>query len=138
MRVVLDTNLLISALIFRGLPAQLLLRFENPQHALFTSPQLLAELEDVIFRNKFEKPIAQAQTSARQLFDGFVALAHTVKASPLRERVSRDADDDAVLACALAAGADLIVSGDDDLLVLKQYQGIPILAAQQALELFAV
>ena len=59
MRVVLDTNLLISALIYRGLPAQLLLKFENPQHALFTSPQLLAELEDVICRNKFAKPIAQ-------------------------------------------------------------------------------
>ena len=132
----LDTNLLISALIYRGLPAQLLLKFENPRHALFTSPQLLPEL-DVICRNKFEKPIAQAQTSARQLFDGFVALAHTVKASPLSERVSRDADHDAVLACALAAGADLIVSGDEDLLVLKQYQGIPILAARQALELFA-
>jgi putative PIN family toxin of toxin-antitoxin system len=44
MRVVLDTNLLISALIYRGLPAQLLLKFENPQHAFFTSPQLLAEL----------------------------------------------------------------------------------------------
>ena len=40
-----------------------------------------------------------------------------------------------MLACALAAGANLIVSGDDDLLVLKQYQGIPILAARQALEL---
>ena len=91
-----------------------------------------------MFFVSFEKPIAQAQTSARQLFEGLVALAHIVKASPLSERVSRDADDDAVLACALAAGADLIVSGDDDLLVLKQYQGIPTLAARQALELFAV
>ena len=42
-----------------------------------------------------------------------------------------------VLACAPAAGADLIVSGDEDLLVLKKYQGIPILAARQALEQFA-
>ena len=107
MRAVLDTNLLISALIYRGLPAQLLLKFENPQHELFTTPQLLAELEDEICRNKFEKPIARAQTTARQLFDGFVALAHTVKASPLSERVSRDADDDAVLSCALAAGGGL-------------------------------
>lgn len=67
-----------------------------------------------------------------------VALARTVKARPLSERVSRGADDDAVLACALAAGADLIVSGGDDLLVLRQYQGVPVLAARQALDLFAV
>ena len=71
-------------------------------------------------------------------FDGFVALARTVKANPLSERVLRDADDDAGLARALAAGADLIVSGDDHLLVLKQYQNISILAARQALELLAV
>ncbi len=50
----------------------------------------------------------------------------------LARQVSRDADDDAVLACALASRADLIVSGDADLLVLKQFQGIRIVTAAQA------
>ena len=49
------------------------------------------------------------------------------------KQVSRDVDDDAVLACALAARADLIVSGDEDLLVLKEFQGIPIATIAQAL-----
>jgi putative PIN family toxin of toxin-antitoxin system len=137
MRVVLDTKLLISALVYRGLPARLLLLFENPQHTLYTLPLLLAELEEVIFRKKFGKPLASGQSSARQLFDGLVALACTVKTSPLAMRVSRDEDDDAVLACALAARADLIVSGDDDLLVLKQFQGIPIMKAGEALEMLS-
>lgn len=49
-------------------------------------------------------------------------------------KVSRDPDDDQVLACALAAQADLIVSGDADLLDLKSFQGIPILTAARAVE----
>lgn len=52
----------------------------------------------------------------------------------LASPVSRDPDDDAVLACALAAKADLIVSGDQDLLVLQAFEGIPIVTAAQALE----
>ncbi len=52
----------------------------------------------------------------------------------LASPVSRDPDDDAVLACALAAKADLIVSGDQDLLVLQAFEGIPIVTIAQALE----
>ncbi len=51
--------------------------------------------------------------------------------------MSRDADDDAVLACALAARADLVVSGDDDLLSLKSFNGIPIFTVAQAIKGFA-
>jgi putative PIN family toxin of toxin-antitoxin system len=61
-------------------------------------------------------------------------LSTTITARRLAQQVSRDADDDAVLACALAAQADLIVSGDADLLVLKQFQGIRIMTAAQAVK----
>ena len=63
-------------------------------------------------------------------------LATTVTARKLAQQISRDADDDSVLACALAAQADLIVSGDADLLVLKQFHGIRIVTAAQALKNF--
>lgn len=52
----------------------------------------------------------------------------------LVQQISRDLDDDWVLACALAVRADLIVSGDDDLLVLRHFQGIPIATPTQALQ----
>lgn len=55
----------------------------------------------------------------------------------LDEQVSRDADDDAVLACALAARADLVVSGDDDLLSLKSFNIIPIVSVAQAVKAFS-
>lgn len=59
-----------------------------------------------------------------------------ITARHLAQQVSRDADDDAVLACALAAQADFIVSGDMDLLVIKQFRGIRIVTAAQAVECF--
>jgi uncharacterized protein len=135
MKVVIDTNVLLSALVFRGLPAQLLLTFEGAEHSLCTSSELLAELEEVLNRKKFERPLAKTSSSAERLFEGVLALARVVKAAPLTQAVSRDKDDDAVLACALASSADLIVSGDDDLLVLGQFKGIPILPAREALAL---
>jgi hypothetical protein len=70
-----------------------------------------------------------------QLPANFKRLTITITARQLGVRVSRDADDGAVLACALAARASLIVSGDDDLLVLKQFSNIPIFLPHQALRL---
>jgi uncharacterized protein len=58
-----------------------------------------------------------------------------VAAQQLDKQISRDADDDVVLACALAARADFIVTGDDDLLVLKSFNGIPILSVAQAIKM---
>ena len=62
-------------------------------------------------------------------------LATVVTARRLAQQVSRDADDDAVLACALATQADLIVSGDADLLVLKQFQDMRIVTAARAVKI---
>ena len=62
-------------------------------------------------------------------------LAEVIVPPPLPQPVCRDPDDDHVLACALAAQSDLIVSGDADLLNLREYQSIRIVAAAEALRL---
>lgn len=64
---------------------------------------------------------------------GYRRIATTLTAQQLDERESRDADDDAVIACALAARADLVVSGDDDFLVLHSFKGIAIVCAADAI-----
>jgi predicted nucleic acid-binding protein len=64
-------------------------------------------------------------------------LIEVVEPAPLPQPVCRDPDDDEVLALALAARAELIVSGDNDLLVLQQFEGIPIVTPAQALALVA-
>lgn len=75
--------------------------------------------------------------AADQMLASYRRIATLVTARRLDRQVSRDADDDAVLACALAARADLVVSGDDDLLSLKSFNGIPIFTVAQAIKGFA-
>jgi len=99
-----------------------------------TSATLLAELAEVIARDKFAHRVLAAGLSAAELVQDYERLAEIVEPQPLDAPVSRDPDDDHVLACALAAQANLIVSRDKDLLVLHPYQGIPILAAADALQ----
>lgn len=98
------------------------------------STPLLAELEGVLSRPKFAGQLAKRVLRAADLFDGYAALVVLVTPAKILQPVARDPYDDQTLACALAAKADAIVSGDNDLLTLGSYQGIPLLTASQALE----
>jgi len=98
---------------------------------------LLAELAEIIGRSKFVRPILRAGLSAAALVEDYQHLAVLVEPEPLSAPVSRDPDDDHVLAAALGAEAQLIVSGDRDLLVLGAFHGISILSAAQALDRIA-
>lgn len=80
-----------------------------------------------------ERLIEAAGDGALELFTSEALLAETVDVAPLEEAALRDPDDAAVLACAVAARADAIVSGDDDLHALGEYRGIPVLSPAQAL-----
>ena len=102
--------------------------------AMVSSPALLAELADVIGRAKFDAILVRANTSREQALAEVRQLAEVVEPPPLPAPVCRDPDDDEVLALALAARVDLIVSGDDDLLVLQAFEGIPILTPAQAVQ----
>ncbi len=134
MRVVLDTNILISAFGWGGIPGRLLLSGLTGQIELCTSPHLSTELERVFAYPTVVQALAKRGLSAEDLHRRYVASVLWFEAAPLPRPVCRDADDDYVLACAVAAGADLIVSGDDDLLSLRVYENIPIMAAAAALE----
>jgi putative PIN family toxin of toxin-antitoxin system len=100
---------------------------------MFTSVVLLAELEDVLRRRKLARRLALAGVEPRDLVLGYAALATVVQSDALAPVVTADPDDDAVLACAVAARADAIVTGDSHLLDLGQYQGIPILTSVELL-----
>lgn len=134
MRAVIDTNVLLSALLWRGPPHALLEQARNGMVTLISSPALLAELAEVIARAKFNVILARSNTSRAQTLAQVRQLAEVIDPPALAKPVCRDPDDDAVLALAIAAEADLIVSGDDDLLSLIHFEGIPILTPVQALE----
>jgi putative PIN family toxin of toxin-antitoxin system len=133
---VLDTNTAISGLLWGGTPGHLIDAAYAQQVALFTSLPLLAEFRGVICRDKFAKPLAARGLVAGEIFDGYVALCRIVEPAALKRIVPADPDDDHVLACAVAAKADLIVSGDKHLLGLGgEYQGIRIMTPAQAVQL---
>jgi putative PIN family toxin of toxin-antitoxin system len=127
-RVVLDANVVIAAVISEGLCRDLV-RVRVLQHTLVTSEPLLRELRTTL-RDKFgEEP------DELPLLFQLNEEAEIVPPPRLDERVCRDKDDDVVLATALAGKADVIVTGDEDLLVLKKFGGIEILSPRQFLEL---
>lgn len=95
---------------------------------------LLAELADVIGRAKFDAILVRSKTTREQALSEMRQLSEVIEPPALPAPVCRDPDDDEVLALALAAQVDLIVSGDEDLLVRQVFEGVPIVTPAQALQ----
>lgn len=134
MRIVADTNVVLSGLFYGGKPGELLDAAARGEIELYTSPELLDELRELLDRPKFTERLKLNGMTADELLADYEGVVRQVESEPLAPAVSRDPDDDWVLATAVAAQADLIVSGDKDLLTLKQYEGIPIISANQAVQ----
>lgn len=135
MRFVLDTNIALSGLLWAGAPQRLIEAAEQHRIELVSSTSLLAELQGVLARTKFAAQLAKRGLRSADLFEGYAALVGNVTPLSTPRVVPTDPDDDHVIACALAAHADAIVSGDRDLLDLLDFRDIPILTASQALAL---
>lgn len=133
MRIVLDTNVVVSALLWRRQPARLLDSLRAGHASAFTSEALLAELTDVLSRRHLASILERHHATPAALVEGYALLATPVPAAAISATVLADPDDDAVLACALAAQADAIASGDQHLLNLKHFHRIPILDPAAAL-----
>jgi hypothetical protein len=127
-RVVLDTNVVTSALLWGGTPERLIEAAGEGSLELFTSEALIAELAGILGRAKFATKLKQKNLSAAEIVARYREIAETVEAAPIEEAALRDPDDAHVLACALAARAEAIVSGDTDLHALGSYQGIPVIS----------
>jgi hypothetical protein len=128
MRLVLDTNVVISALLWRGSPNKLLRGGLESNVRFFTSSPLLAELTDVLSRPKLQRQIVREGLSVSQ----------ATRVEPFRiPPIAPDPDDDMVIGTALAAKADLIVTGDRALRSVAQHQGIRIISVAEALEAVA-
>ncbi len=117
MKAVFDTNVLIAAFISEGVCAKLLARARKKQFELVTCPFVLREFERVL-KKKFKAAADEVHEALDLVVEDVQVEAATEKNAP---GVCRDPDDDNVLACALAADADYIVTGDDDLLVLASH-----------------
>jgi putative PIN family toxin of toxin-antitoxin system len=135
-KVVADTNTLVSGFLWNGAPAKFLDAGLNSHFTIFSSKALLDEFEVTLSAPKFISRLAAKGLTAPGLVARFRNACHEVIPPMIDLPYNlRDADDLAVLSCAIAVPVDLIVSGDKDLLVLGQFRGIPILNSRAALEL---
>ena len=139
MRWVLDTNVVASALLWGGTPAQLLDAAQQGEVELFSSRALVGELAGILDRAKFARAIEATQLSIGDLIQAYLGLVSLVQPDHVPPVVAADPADDHVLACAVAAHADAIVSGDRHLHALGGvYQGVVILRPAQALQMLAM
>jgi len=136
MRLVLDTNVVVSAFLWDGVPRRLLQIARQNSIALYSSTPLLLELTEVLARTKFQTKIAASALSVDELVDLYAELALIVKPVSV-PRTAPDPDDDVVIATALAARADFIVTGDKGLMSVHQYKGGRIVSVREALLLVA-
>jgi uncharacterized protein len=133
-RIVCDTNVVVSGLLWNGTPRQMLARVEQGHNSLFTSRTLLDELDKVLRYPRLASILCKAGLDRRDILRWLVRHATIVMPKPLGcIVVAADPSDDHALACAVSAAADVIVSGDRHLLDLRSFREIPILTASQLL-----
>ncbi len=122
-RVVLDTNVLISGVLFGGKPRRIIESVVKGKINAYLSPVILDEFKDVIARPKFGLGDETSFEITREIEDTFLFVFPKI----VIERIKDDPDDNAILECALTADAEYIVTGDPHLLGLDSFKGMQIL-----------
>ena len=130
MRVVFDTNLVISGLLWSGAPRQALNIAAAKQVTAITSEALVDELRDVLKREKLRKYLERLQKTPEALVEEYLSYTSVIEPATVPEDAVRDIDDVMVLEAAVGGKATCIASGDDDLLSLNSYADIPILSVR--------
>jgi putative PIN family toxin of toxin-antitoxin system len=121
MRIVLDTNVLISGIFWKGIPYKILKLWVNGQIEIVATNKIINEYFEVL------KRIDKSGEIAKKWRELILKNVIIVKDKG-NIRISRDPDDDIFISCALSANANYIVSGDNDLLTLKEIEGIKIIS----------
>jgi putative PIN family toxin of toxin-antitoxin system len=130
MKIVLDSNIFVSSFYWKGNPRKVFDRVTNGFDELYITDEILKEISTVMSSEKFN--------TNRQEMEEYIEIieSYSIKLFPQNKvgKVSRDKDDDKILQCGLEGNVDFIITGDKDLLVLKEYKNIKIMKPKDYLE----
>jgi putative PIN family toxin of toxin-antitoxin system len=130
-KAVLDVNILISGLFWKG-PSRCIIDLAITHHIeSVTSPDILAELEAVLYEDFSDIPYNRIEEIIRDT----LSYSRLVAAERISVKGLRDIKDTKIIACALSGKAEYIVTGDKDLLVLKEYKGVRIITPKAFLDI---
>ncbi len=138
MKVVFDTNVLISALLWDGRVTKLLCRLRSDKLILCFSLETIAEFVDVVKRPKFSKRLARKKYTPQKILDEILSSKPKFFAPDRGFPILvKDPSDDKFIHLAALAKAEYIVSGDKALLELKEYKGVRIVSVAEFLKVFS-
>lgn len=128
MRIVIDTNVIASAIFFGGLPRELIEHLVKRELSAFASPEIINEYQETI------KELSYKYSKKTPIFPLNTIISSIRLIDPVSDvQVCRDPDDDKFISCALDAKCVYIVSGDKDLLSIRKYKNIEILTVSEFL-----
>ena len=130
---VLDTNIVLSGLIWQGLPFELMRSAGEQKVKLFTSTPMLYELQDVLGRDKWRNRLDTMGKTPDDLIHRYLTSASLVEPGRITFSPLLDLSDNKLLSTAVAAQADAIVTRDKHVLSISSYRNIPVLNEIQAL-----
>jgi uncharacterized protein len=130
-RIVVDTNVYVSGLLWTGLPHDPLSAAETGHLTLVTTPAIIEEDREVLVRPKFAARIRTLTTSVDELLESFLGIVRIIQEPKVVRVVRADPDDDKFIACAVSARVRWVISGDTHLLTLQRYKSIRIVTPQQ-------
>jgi uncharacterized protein len=131
LRIVLDTNVLIRAIIHNGKPRKLFQMGIDGKYQILTSNEILDELSAVLQRPKFK----MTREDLMRIVSALMAIGDNVRVTSHFKVISNDPDDDIIVNTAHDGNADYLVSGDNDLQNLKNFRGIKIVSVDEMLKI---
>ena len=129
MRVVADSNIFISSFFWGRNPRKIMERTIDGEDKLFVCKEILQETAAVMARSKFSVSSEHIARFIRSIEE----VAYHIVLNGIVQQVCRDSEDDKILECALLANADYIVTGDNDLLTIKEFRGVKIVTTSEYL-----
>jgi uncharacterized protein len=137
MKITIDTNVLISGSLWKGASDKILEKVENKEIELILSKDIIEEFSEVLNYDEIKNKIRDKGLEIRRTVEKIVSISNTIEPLEKLNIITEDSDDNRILECAVEGKADFIITQDNHLLKLREFQGTKIITPEEFLTLFS-